>query len=243
MIARERGPILLSNAMSQWLGLIAMLCENKAKAVGRFVASVTREETEGGEVKRNPILETGDSPERTEKSNRQARSQAAVTASKKRSWTKKAKPMASAQVDVTPRNTRSEIQPSTAERTGPDDSQEQNSVISGETGRQASSAKPGPLITTHKERKGKDGPKMKADSTEISQRKYYRPSTDAKTYIMNNQGQLQCRQDPQDVTRAGSAKELPLCREKPIFHEPVGASVTDKEQLTNMYPNSFDRVW
>ena len=29
---------------------------------------------------------------------------------------------------------------------------------------------------------------------------------------------------------------------KPIFHEPVGASVTDKEQLTNMYPNSFDRV-
>ena len=59
---------------------------------------------------------------------------------------------------------------------------------------------------------------------------------------MNNQGQLQCRQDPQDVTRAGSAKELPLCREKPIFHEPVGASVTDKEQLTNMYPNSFDRV-
>ena len=59
---------------------------------------------------------------------------------------------------------------------------------------------------------------------------------------MNNQGQLQCRQDPQDVTRVGSAKELPLCREKPIFHEPVGASVTDKEQLTNMYPNSFNRV-
>ena len=83
---------------------------------------------------------------------------------------------------------------------------------------------------------------MKADSTEIPRRKYYRPSTDAKTYIMNNQGQLQCRQDPQDVTRVGSAKELPLCREKPIFHEPVGALITDKEQLTKMYPNSFDRV-
>ena len=72
--------------------------------------------------------------------------------------------------------------------------------------------------------------------------KYYRPSTDAKTYIMNNQGQLQCRQDPQDVTRVGSAKELPLCRKKLIFHEPVGALITDKEQLTKMYPNSFDRV-
>ena len=59
---------------------------------------------------------------------------------------------------------------------------------------------------------------------------------------MNNQGQLQCRQDPKDVTRASCAKELPLCREKPIFHEPVGATVRDKEQLTGMYPNSFDRV-
>ena len=83
---------------------------------------------------------------------------------------------------------------------------------------------------------------MKADSTEIPRRQYYRPSADAKTYIMNNQVQLQCRQDPKDVTRASCTKELPLCREKPIFHEPVGATVRDKEQLTSMYHNSFDRV-
>ena len=48
VIARERGPVLLSNAVSQWLGLIAVLCQNKAPVVGRFVASVTREETDGG---------------------------------------------------------------------------------------------------------------------------------------------------------------------------------------------------
>ena len=59
---------------------------------------------------------------------------------------------------------------------------------------------------------------------------------------MNGQGQLQCQQDPKDVTRVGSVKELPLCREKPIFHEPVGALIKDKEQLTAMYPNSFDRI-
>ena len=206
VIARERGPILLSNAASQWLGLITVLCKNKTKPVGRFVASVTREETDGGEVEKYSIAETGDGPDRTEKSNRQARSQTATTAPKNRSQTKRAKTMASAQVDVTPRTTHSEIQLSTAERTGPDDSQGQNSVISGETGQQASSAKPGPLITAHKERKGKDGPKMKADSAEIPQRKKYRPSADGKTYIINNQGQLQCRQDPQDVTRAGSAR-------------------------------------
>ena len=59
---------------------------------------------------------------------------------------------------------------------------------------------------------------------------------------MNGQGQLQCQQDPQDMTRVGSVKELPLCKEKPIFHEPVGALITDKEQLTAMYPNSFNRI-
>ena len=65
---------------------------------------------------------------------------------------------------------------------------------------------------------------------------------DAKTYRMNGQGQLQCQQDSKDVTRVGSVKDLPLCREKPIFHEPVGALIKDKEQLTAMYPNSFDRI-
>ena len=65
---------------------------------------------------------------------------------------------------------------------------------------------------------------------------------DAKTYRMNGQGQLQCQQDPNDTTRVGSVKELPLCREKPIFHEPVGALIIDKEQLTAMYLNSFDRI-
>ena len=59
---------------------------------------------------------------------------------------------------------------------------------------------------------------------------------------MNGQEQLQCQQDPKDVTRVGLVKELPLCREKPIFHEPVGTSIKDKEQLTAMYPNSFDRI-
>ena len=165
VIARERGPILLRHAASQWLGLITVFCENKAAPVGRFVASVTREETDGEEVEMYPVPKTGDGPERTEKSNSKARSQTAITAPKKRSQTKKTKPMASASLDVTPRSAHSESQPSTSKRTGPDNSQEQNSVISGEAG-QKEGTKPSPLITAHKDW-GKDGPKMKADSTEI----------------------------------------------------------------------------
>ena len=65
VIARERGPILLGNAACQWLGLIAVLVENKAPVVGRFIAAVTREETECGEVEAYPLPKTGDGAEMT----------------------------------------------------------------------------------------------------------------------------------------------------------------------------------
>ena len=134
MITRKRGPILLSNAASQWLELIAVLCENKAVPVGRYVALVTREETDGGEVEAHPIPKTGAGPERTESQDSNLQPQRAITASKKRTQTKKARPVLPASMDITPGTTHSESQPSVTERTKLDTSQEQNSVISGEAG-------------------------------------------------------------------------------------------------------------
>ena len=238
VIARERGPILLGNAACQWLGLIAVLVENKAPVVGRFVAAVTREETECGEVEAYPLPKTGDGAEMTKPTTKPLL--AIEAPKKKRIRTKKAKSVANASepLDVTLESTPSESQPSAPERTEPDGSQELNTVLSGSTPQ----AELGPKMNGIGKKRVKDSPIRKADSTEIPRRKYYRPAADAKTYRMNGQGQLQCQQDPKDVTRVGSAKELPLCREKPIFHEPVGASIKDKEQLTAMYPNSFDRI-
>ena len=237
VIARERGPIFLGNAAWQWLGLIAMLVKNKAPVVGKFVASVTIEETESREVEAYSLPKTSGSAEMTEPTSKPLMAIAAPK--KKRTWIKKVKPVANASVplDITLESTPSESQPSAPERTEPDGSQEQNTVLSGSVPQTELSPK---MKGTGKKRV-KDGPMRKADSTEIPRRKYYRPVADAKTYRMNGQGQLQCQQDPKDVTRVGSAKELPLCREKPIFHEPVGALIKDKEQLTEMYPNSFDR--
>ena len=131
MIARERGPILLGNAACQWLGLIAVLVENKAPVLGRFVASVTREETECGEVEAYPLPKTGGSAEMTEFT---PQPQIVIAApKKKRKRTKKAKPVANASepLDVTLENAPSESQPSAPERTEPDGSQEQNTVLSG----------------------------------------------------------------------------------------------------------------
>ena len=239
VIARERGPILLCNAACQWLGLISMLCQNKAPVIGRFVASITREEPVSGEVERYPLPKTGDGAEMTE--SRRHKQKAITAPKKKRIRTKKAKSVAkpSDPVDVTPETTDSASQPPTTERTERNGSKELNIVTSEETGQHSEI---GPFSKTTVKKRGKDGPIRKAHSTEIPQRKYYRPTADAKTYRMNGQGQLQCQQDPQDVTRVGSTKELPLYREKPIFHEPVGAMIQDKEQLTAMYPNSFDRI-
>ena len=238
VIARERGPIHLGNAACQWLGLITVLVENKAPIVGRFMASLTREENECGEVEAYPLPKTGGGAEMTEPTSKPLIAIAAPK--KKRIQTKKAKPVANASepLNVTLENTPSESQSSAPERTEPDSSQEQNTVLSGSVPQ----AELGPKMKGIGKKRVKDGPIRKADSTEIPRRKYYRPAADVKTYRMNGQGQLQCQQDHKDMTRVGSVKELPLCREKPIFHEPVGALIKDKEQLTAMYPNSFDRI-
>ena len=92
VIARERDPILLGNAACQWLRLIAMLVENKAPVVGRFVASVTREETECREVEAYPLPKTGGGAEMTEPTPQPLIAIAAPK--KKRKRTKKAKPVA-----------------------------------------------------------------------------------------------------------------------------------------------------
>ena len=200
VIARERGPILLGNAACQWLGLITVLVENKAPVVGRFVASVTREETECGEVEAYPIPKTGDGAEMTEST---PQSQIAIATPKKtRKRTKKAKPVANASepLDVTLESTPSESQPSAPERTEPDSSQEQNTVLSGSVPQ----AELSPKMKGTGKKRVKDGPIRKADSTEIPQRKYYRPAADAKTNRMNGQGQLQCQSCLQSLLACAS---------------------------------------
>ena len=165
VIARERGPILLGNAACQWLGLITVLIKNKAPVVGRFIAAVTREETEGGEVEAYPIpkKKTGDSAEMTES---QPQPLKAITAAKKRrKRTKKAKSVAPAfePLDIALEITESEPQPSAPERSEPDSSQEQNTVLSG----REIQAEPSPKMKVTGKKRAKDGPIRKAHSTEI----------------------------------------------------------------------------
>ena len=98
VIARERGPILLGNAACPWLGLITMLVKNKAPVVGKLVASVTREETESGEVEAYPLLKTSCGAEMTQPTSKPLIPIAAPK--KKRTQINKAKPVANASVPL-----------------------------------------------------------------------------------------------------------------------------------------------
>ena len=111
--------------------MIALLVENKAPVVGRFVASVTREENKCGEVEAYPLPKTGDGAEMTEPTSKPLIAIAAPK--KKRIRTKKAKPVANASepLDVTLESAPSESQPSAPERTEPVGSREQKTVLSG----------------------------------------------------------------------------------------------------------------
>ena len=71
---------------------------------------------------------------------------------------------ASEPLDVTLENTPSESQPSAPERTEPNGSQEQNTVLSGSTSQEAEL---GPKMKGIRKKRVKDGPIRKADSTEI----------------------------------------------------------------------------
>ena len=148
----------MGNAACQWLGLIAVLVENKAPVVGRFVAAVTREETECGEVEAYPLPKTRDGAEMTEPT---PQPQIAIAAPKKRrKRTKNAKPVANASepLDVTLESAPSESQPSAPKRTEPADSPEQNTILSASVPQ----AELGPKMKGTGKKRVKDGPIRKA---------------------------------------------------------------------------------
>ena len=110
-----------------------------------------------------PLPKTGDGAEMTEPTQQP---QIAIAApKKKRKRTKKAKPVAKASepLDVTLESSSSESQPSAPDRTEPDSSQEQNTVLSGSVPQ----AELGPKMKGTGKKRVKDSPTRKADSTEI----------------------------------------------------------------------------
>ena len=246
--------ILISHAASYWLGLVRVLCDNKAPRIKRQVASIDKKSD--FRVKSGHFRTS--SPNTASSSQKKQTTPKTVTSGKgnipsprmhsfedaKLQARKKATGVRPGRdVDVHDAEQHSQDEPSATTGKEPKTSKQGNSVHSGPNKNITDSVKDGPFSNqTGNNSNAKNGPKMKHTSKKAPCRKYYRPSNDTKIFQINNKGHLQCLQDPKLIHKPNDKGKLPGSREAPIYHEPGTVSCKTVEDLKKLYPNSFDRL-
>ena len=246
--------ILISHAASYWLGLVKVLCDNKAPRIKRQVPSIDKKSD----------FRAKSSPFRTSTSNTASSSQKkqmtpkTVTSGKvhvpsprmqnfedtKIQGGKRATGVRPGRdVDVSNGEQHSQEEPSVTAGKELKTSKSGNSVHSGPNKKIMDSVKDGSFSNhTADSSNAKSSPKMKHTSKEAPSRKYYMPFNVTKTFQINNKGHLQCPQDPSLIHKPNDKGKLPGSREAPIYHEPGTVSCKTMEDLKKLYPNSFDRL-
>ena len=246
--------ILISHAASYWLGLVRVLCDNKAPRIKRQVASIDKKSdfrAKSGHFRTS-------SPNTASSSQKKQMTPKTVTSGKvhvpsprmhsfedaKIQGRKKATGVRPGRdVDVSDGEQHSQEESSATTGKEPKTSKSGNSVHSGPNKNITDRVKDGPFSNhTTSNSNAKSSPKMKHTSKKAPRRKYYRPSNDTKTFQINNKGHLQCLQDPNFIHKPNDKGKLPGSREAPIYHEPGTVSCKTMEDLKKLYPNSFDRL-
>ena len=236
--------ILISHAASYWLGLVKVLCDNKAPRIKRQVASIAKKTD--FRAKSGPLRTSMDRQGSSSKK-KQTMSPKMVTSGKVpipsprmhnfkdakiQGKTEGKRPKLGGGVDVNDEQQPSKEEPSATTGKDKKSSKTGNNVKDSPKMKQTATGS-----------KTKDGPKMKHHSKQASwKRKYYRPSNGTKTFQTNSNGNLQCSQDPNLIHRPTDKGKLPGSREAPIYHEPVTVTCRTVEDLKKLYPNSFDRL-
>ena len=246
--------ILISHAASYWLGLVKVLCDNKAPRIKRQVASIDKKSdfraksghfrtstpnAASSSQKKQTTLKTVTSGKVHVPSPRMhCFEDAKIQGGKKATGARPGR-----DVDVSDREQHSQEEPSATAGKEPKTSKSGNSVHSGPNKNITDSVKDSPFSNqTTDSSNAKNGPKMKHTSKKAPRRKYYKPSNDTKTFQINNKGHLQCLQDPNLIHKPNDKGKLPGSREAPIYHEPGTVSCKTVEDLKKLYPNSFDRL-
>ena len=246
--------ILISHAASYWLGLVRVLCDNKAPRIKRQVASIDKKsdfKVESGHFRTSTsnLASSSQKKQTTPKTVTSGKDNipsprmhsfedAKLQAGKKATGGRPGR-----DVDVSDGEQHSQDEPSATTGKEPKTSKQGNSVHSGPNKKITDSVKDGPFSNqTGNKSNAKSGPKMKDTSKKAPHRKYYRPSNDTKTFQINNKGHLQCLQDPKLIHKPNDKGKLPGSREAPIYHEPGTVSCKTVEDLKKLYPNSFHRL-
>ena len=246
--------ILIRHAAAYWLGLVKVLCVNKAPRIKRQVASIDKKsdfKAKSGHF-RTSTSNSASSSQKKQTTPKTVTSGASNIPSPRMHSFEDAKLQARKKatgvrpgrdVDVSDGEQHSEDETSATTGKEPKTSKQSNSVHSGPNKKITDNVKDGPFSNnTGSNSNAKHGPKMKHTSKKAPRRKYYRPSDDTKTFQINSKGHLQCVQDPKLIHRSNDKGKLPGSREASIYHEPGTVSCKTVEDLKKLYPNSFDRL-
>ena len=246
--------ILISHVASYWLGLVKVLCDNKAPRIKRQVASIDKKSdfrAKSGHFRTSTsnMASSSQKKQMTPKTvtsgkvhvpspRMQNFEDAKIQGGKRATGVRPGR-----DVDVSDGEQHSQEEPSATTGKEPKTSKLGNLVHSGPNKKITDSVKDGPFSNhTVDSSNVKSGPKMKHTSKRAPRRKYYMPSNDTKTFQINSKGHLQCLQDPNLIHKPNDKGKLPGSREAPIYHEPGTVSCKTMEDLKKLYPNLFDRL-
>ena len=185
--------ILISHAASYWLGLVKVLCDNKAPRIKRQVASIDKKSNfraKSGHF-RTSTSNTASSSQKKQTTPKTVTSGKVHVPSPRMHSFEDAKIQGGKRatgvrpgrdVDVSDGEQHSQEEPSATTRKEPKTSKLGNSVHSGPNKKITDSVKDGPFSNqTADSSNAKSGPKMKHTSKRAPRRKYYMPSNHTKT--------------------------------------------------------------
>ena len=247
VVTREEARILISHATVTWLGLVKVLCPNKAPRIKRQVASVSKKANEPPIASNSNSLSGSQHPPK-------AKSTGTVKVKVQQYELPTSKPRSHKRKQRRGKPAHREEEDQVDNRSGKfQTSQTNNGKATGLGGRQSvlpcristSSQSEIKSVSNNRSRSSTSRittPSQSENSGFLPKRQYYQPQDDADTYYINSEGHLQCHQDPQTIIKAPIPQELPGSKEHPIFHKPGSIKISSVEDLLRLYPNSFDRL-
>ena len=244
---REEARILISHATVTWLGLVKVLCPNKAPRINRQVASVSKKANEPPIASNSNSLSGSQHPPK-------AKSTGTVTVKVQQYELPTSKPRSHKRKRCRGKPAHKGEEDQVDNRSGKfQTSQTNNGKATGLGGRQSvlpcqiSTSSQSEIKSVSNNRSCSSTSRITTSSQSenlgfLPKRQYYQPQDDEDTYYINSEGHLQCHQDSQTTMKAPTPQELPGSKEHPIFHKPGSIKISSVEDLLRLYPNSFDRL-
>ena len=262
VVTREEARILISHATATWLGLVKVLCPNKAPRIKRQVASVSKKAREPLDSSNSNSLSGPEHPPKvkyfynndftTPQHPPKVKYTGMVMVNEQQYKRPTSRPRSHGRKHRRGKPAHREEEGQVANR-----SVEFQSFLVDTKGAKSMGRRQSMLprrISTSSQSEIKSlsnnhycssttrtsTPSQSEISGFLPECPFYQPQEDQETYYINSEGHLQCHQDSQNIIKAPTPQELPGSKERPTFHKPGSIKISSVEDLLKLYPNSFD---